>query len=362
VDLLIKRDDLHEVRIEESDPPELEDGQALLRVDSFGMTANNVTYALMGEAMSYWKFFPTEEQGWGRLPTWGFAEVADPGSTELAPGDRLYGYLPASDHLVVQPDRVDQRGFNDAAPHRAELPSAYQGYRRTAADPAYAPDREDEQMIFWPLFYTSWLIDDFLGDENMFGAEAIVIGSASSKTAVIAAYMLAKREDSDVEVVALTSPGNGDFVRGLGVYDVTVTYEEIGGLGGGRTVYVDMSGNADVRRRVHERYGDSLAHSCVVGASHWDQIAGGAGDLPGPRPEFFFAPTRITKRIEDWGAPDLEERITADWHPFVGWAAEWLQVMRGEGSEALRQAYMAVLDGKVAPAEGHVVCLRGAGE
>ena len=73
-DFLVKRDDLRECRIAESEPPELGPGQALLRVDTFGLTANNVTYAVFGEAMSYWDFFPAED-GWGRVPMWGFAEV-----------------------------------------------------------------------------------------------------------------------------------------------------------------------------------------------------------------------------------------------------------------------------------------------
>lgn len=358
MDLLIKRDDLRQARIADSDPPELEAGQALLRVDGFGLSANNVTYALMGEAMSYWSFFPTEERGWGRLPVWGFAEVADPGSTELAAGERLYGYLPASSHLVVRPERVGPNGFTDAAPHRAELPAAYQGYRLTAADAAYAPGREDEQKIFWPLFYTSWLLDDFLAGEGMFEAGRILIGSASSKTAVIAAYMLAKRELAGIELVGLTSPGNREFVEGLGVYDAAIGYDEVGGLDRERSVYVDMSGDAKVRSAVHERLGDGLAHSCVVGASHWDRIStAGAAELPGPRPEFFFAPDRVRRRGEDWGAAGLEQRVTADWHPFVEWASGWLRVVRGDGPEALREAYLELLDGGVAPAEAHVICL-----
>jgi hypothetical protein len=74
-DFLVKRNDLRECRVVESPPPELESGQALLRVKTFGLTANNVTYAVFGEAMNYWDFFPTEDEGWGRVPMWGFAEV-----------------------------------------------------------------------------------------------------------------------------------------------------------------------------------------------------------------------------------------------------------------------------------------------
>ena len=74
-DFLVKKDDLRTCRIEESDEvPSIEPGEALLRVDTFGLTANNVTYAVMGEAMNYWNFFPAAD-GWGRVPMWGFAEV-----------------------------------------------------------------------------------------------------------------------------------------------------------------------------------------------------------------------------------------------------------------------------------------------
>ena len=73
-DFLVSRKDIRETRIEASEPPALEPGQALLAVDSFGLTANNVTYAVFGDFMNYWDFFPAEE-GWGRVPMWGFADV-----------------------------------------------------------------------------------------------------------------------------------------------------------------------------------------------------------------------------------------------------------------------------------------------
>ena len=75
MDFLVAKDDLHRCRFLENGPPELEPGQVLLAVNAFGLTSNNITYAMFGQAMSYWSFFPAEE-GWGRVPVWGFAEVA----------------------------------------------------------------------------------------------------------------------------------------------------------------------------------------------------------------------------------------------------------------------------------------------
>ena len=48
-------------------PPEFEPGRVLLEVAAFGLASNNITYAMFGEAMSYWSFFRVE-QGWGRVP------------------------------------------------------------------------------------------------------------------------------------------------------------------------------------------------------------------------------------------------------------------------------------------------------
>ena len=351
MEFLVKRDDLHACRFDDGATPEAGEGEALLRVDRFGLTANNITYAVFGEAMNYWDFFPAPE-GLGHLPVWGFAEVAKSGVAELEQGTRLYGYLPLASHLVVRPERVNERGFTDAAPHRAPLPSAYQGYRRTDADPLYHRDREDEQILFWPLFYTSFMVDDLLADRDFFGAETIVLSSASSKTALIAAYLLAQREGT--ELIGLTSAGNAEFVEGLGVYDAVLPYEEIGSLPGERAVYADFSGDGDIRMQVHEHYGDRLVHSLMVGMTHWDRM-GQSGDLPGPKPRLFFAPDQIRKRGADWGTAKLDAKVTEAWAPFAEWSGGWLQVERISGEDEIKRVYLELLEGKVDPKVGHVV-------
>ena len=132
----------------------------------------------------------------------------------------------------------------------------------------------------------------------------MIIASASSKTAIGAAYLLAQRED--VELVGLTSPRNAEFVEGLGIYDRTVTYDAIGSLERGPATLVDIAGDGDVRLAVHTHFGDDLAYSMTVGVTHWEELgAGGGAELPGPQPAIFFAPDRVEKRSEDWGAAAL---------------------------------------------------------
>lgn len=355
MDFLVKRDELHECRLAELETGPLEPGQALLRVDAFGLTTNNITYAVFGEAMSYWDFFPAEE-GWGRVPVWGFAEVETAGDTGLEEGARIFGYFPPSSWTVVMPHEVGERGFVDAQPHRANLPATYNSYAFADSMPMYEPRLEAQQMLLWPLFYTSFLLDDFLGSEDLFGAEAVVVSSASSKTALGVAFQLSRREGT--EVIGLTSPERVGFVEKLRLYDSVVAYPDAGSLPMKPAVYVDISGDSAVRAAVHERYGDELRHSAVVGATHFDRLAPDeASSLPGPHPAFFFAPDQVRRRTRDWGRDGLDSRFAAAWGPFVDWAGGWLQVARGEGGEAVKAAYLELLGGRAAPEVGYVLSL-----
>jgi hypothetical protein len=305
----------------------------------------------MGDAMSYWDFFPAED-GWVRMPVWGFADVAASEFDGVPEGTRIFGYLPPASYLVVRPDRASPTDFVDITSHRAELPAAYNRYIRVAELPFYEERNEDQQMLLWPLYFTSFLIDDFLDDERFFGAKEAILSSASSRTSSALAYLLHEREG--IEVVGLTSPRNVEFTESLGVYDQVVPYEELDSLDREPAVYVDMSGDAKVRSAVHGHWGDELKHSSAVGITHREDL-GGSSDLAGPKPVLFFAPDRLRKRTKDWGPDGVNERLAATWNPYVGWTRNWLQVEHGSGPEDVERIYRELLDGKSDPAVGHVL-------
>jgi hypothetical protein len=355
MDFHVKQDDLRECRLVDSAATELKHGQALLDVSAFGLTSNNITYAVFGEAMSYWNFFPAEP-GWGRIPVWGFADVAASEHDDLVEGARVFGYLPMSSNVVVTPDRVDERGFVDASPHRSGLPSAYNSYAKVDADPAYDANLEEQQMLLRPLFITSFLIDDFLADSEFFDAGAIILSSASSKTAIGIAFLLGQRDN--IEVIGLTSPSHTGFVEGLRAYDRVATYDAIASLPETAAVYVDMSGNQEVRGAIHHHYGEGLKHDSVVGDTHWDQPGGGTENLPGPQPTFFFAPNQLSKRTKEWGQGAFDARLTDAWRRFVEWSGQWLNVVRGQGPEAVEDAYLELLAGRTDPSVGHVLSMQ----
>ena len=350
-ELLVDRADLTRTEIVEVDEPPVADGQVLLEVDRVGMTANNVTYAVFGDAMHYWDFFPARE-GWGRVPLWGFAEVVATRTDDVAEGTRLYGYLPTSSHLVVEPSKVDAKGFRDASPHRQHLPAPYNGLTTTTADPAYEQRYEDLQVLYRPLFMTSFVLADFLQDNGMFGAGTVVISSASSKTSYGTAFLL-----DGLHRIGLTSPGNRAFTESLGCYDEVVTYDEVGSLPQGQAVYVDVAGDAQLRRAVHERL--APVHSAVVGAAHHDAAPdlGGNEGLPGGRPTFFFAPDQMRKRYADWGPDGVEQRHAEAWARFAPVVDGWVDVVLGVGPEALQADWLETLAGQTPPRTGHVVQL-----
>lgn len=348
---LVDRDDYRNTRVVEFEPAELEDGQIRVRVDAFGFTANNVTYAAAGDMIGYWTFFPAPDVdgggNWGRVPVWGFAEVVESRTNLVIGGDRLFGYFPMSTELVMTPTNVTDTSMTDGADHRAGLPPVYNRYVRCGADPGYDEALEAEQMLYRPLFFTSFLIDDFLADNDFFGASTIVLASASSKTAFGTAHLL--RQRGGLTVVGLTSPGNVAFVEGLGCYDHVLAYDDAALLPSGTAALIDMSGNAAVVRSVHERYGDDLVHSMIVGLTHWEDRMGTTDPLPGPPQSMFFAPSQIEKRHADWGAGVVEGKLAEQWLPFIHQVSDWVSIEHSSGPGAVAEVYAETLEGNTSP-------------
>ncbi len=357
-DFLVNRADLSRVRWEptqiRADEP-LDPGAALLQIERFSFTANNITYGLLGEAMRYWDFFPAPA-GWGRIPVWGYAHVVASRVPQLREGDRFYGYFPMSPYLRVQPDQIDDRSFVDATAHRRALPSTYQRYDRVSPSDART---EDLRVVLRPLFGTGLLIDDWLADHKLFGARQILIGSASSKTGLATAFNLSRRVGRNFGIVALTSERNRTFCERVGYYDRTVEYREIDTLQSDvPAVFVDMAGDRAVLEAVHEHFGDALRHSSLVGLTHRRlSLSPDDLDLPGPKPELFFAPTQVETSIKTWGIEGLSRRVGEALRAFLASAENWMQIQHGSGREAVESAYRRTLDGKVEPRQGIILSL-----
>lgn len=333
---------------------ELGPGEVLLEIERFGFSANNITYATLGDAMRYWQFFPGPE-GWGRVPVWGYARVAASASDEVEEGERVFGYLPMSTHVMLVADRVNPGGFVDAAPHRADLPGVYQRYSRLPAADGDARDSEDQQALWRPLFMTSFGAADFLVDRDLFGAERVVISSASSKTAMGIAHLLARLAEG-IEVVGLTSRGNVPFAERTGYYGTVLPYEDVDRLPSDSPLaFVDLAGDdrllAEMRR--HAR----LARTVVVGATHWEERDADA-PLGGGDADFFFLPPWMEQRRREWGPGEFAKRYDEAWAAFLPTVEGWMRVEHHRGPAAVEEVYRAMLEGKSDPAVGHMLALQ----
>jgi hypothetical protein len=354
----VAKDDLRRWRWEEGDAPggDLAPGQVLVGVAKFAFTANNVTYARLGDQIAYWRFFPAPES-WGYIPVWGLGKVVCSRHPEVREGERVYGYLPMTTHLVLQPGGVRGVRFVDGTVHRLELPRTYNEYVLVDRDPGYDREHENEHLVLRPLFSLSFFCAEFLNEEQFFGARQVIISSASSKTALGLAFLLARGRPEGVEIVGLTSAANAGFVGKRGVYDRVLSYEAISSIPADSAVFVDIAGDGAVREAVHRHLGDALRHSARVGFTHWDALAPVATGLPGPAPQLFFTPDHILKRRQEWGAEVLAARLSEAWRGFLGYVKPWLVIQHTTGRAGVERVYREVLDGRTPPEQAHVVSI-----
>lgn len=348
--LLVDRSNYRNTQIKNADEPELKDGEILMRLDKFAYTSNNTTYAVVGDLVGYWKFFPVPENGMGIIPCWGFADVIASKNDAVEVGGRYYGYYPMGSHLIVQPDKISPRGFTDVAAHRVELPVIYNQYINSAADPLYKQEMEDYQALFRPLFTTSFLIHDQYKQHEFYNSRQIILTSASSKTALGLASCLSQES---VKVIGLTSKKNIPTVEGSGYYDEVYSYEDITNIEQSASSYVDFAGNHNVQLSLQKHLEEHLTYICLVGIVHWEEQKG-VEPLP-QKGTFFFAPTYAAKRIKELGFQEFGLRLSKQYMKFVKDASKWLQLKYHKGGPALQEIHQNMTDGKINPSEGHIV-------
>lgn len=331
---------------------ELKENEVLIRINRQALTANNVSYAISGSALGYWDFFSVDEE-WGRLPGMGWGDVVASAHPGINVGERIWGFFPFSTHLKVLCGGVGDATFLDVSPHRANNPLIYRSYERASGIPGYERSREDQDCIMRGLFFTSWLVEDFISSNGFFGTRACVITSASSKTSISLARCIRLRGEQSS--IGITSPENLEFCRQLDVYDQVVCYDDIESLAAHEpTMLVDMAGNAKVTSALHHRYGDNMKRSIRIGATHQD-ASEMSGDLPGEKPTFFFAPRHTEARAKEIGYQRLFANLWSALADFRHWCDSWLVIEHHYGADAVESTYHNVRTGAANPAAGKIV-------
>lgn len=353
--LVVDRKAYNEGKIVESDPPvadDLGDLQVLLRIEKFAYTANNVTYALVGDQIGYWKFFPVEETGKGIIPCWGFARVEHSKHPEIKAGSRYYGFFPMATHLIVTPGAVRKDRFTDFSTPRQGLPVIYNQCILCETDPLYHPEHEELQSLIRPLFTTSFLIHDQFELNEFYGAKQLILISASSKTGIGLASCLV---NEDIHVVGVTSERNVPLVEKTGYYDEVVTYNEIEKITRQKSALVDFAGNHSTQLAIQQHLENEVTYNCVVGMVRFESDKG-KPVLP-VRAKFFFAPTYAARRIKELGPVEFGKRLAEKYHQFIQDAQSWIDIKHHKGGNNLLQLHQEMVSGQLSAREGHIVQL-----
>ena len=351
--ILVNKKNILSTQTREIESPSLAPGQARLRLLKYALTSNNVTYAVTGYRIGYWKFFPVDEE-WGIVPVWGFAEVVESGHEGLEVGEKVYGYFPMAEELTVSIGKLNDYGFVDAADHRQELPPIYNYYNRIKSDPTYIEAVEDYLPIIRPLFATSFLNYQFLKEENFFGVNQIIITSASSKTALGLAHLLHEHQgEHGKKIIGLTSGRNVDFVKGTGFYDSVIEYGQVGAeLADEDSLIVDMAGNGKLLQSVDKQLGEKLKFISMIGLTDWQT---GVADLGLKQAKFFFAPTYAQKLFKEWGQLKANTAIAQNMGKFIAQAKNWIKIQYIEDYGELEKLYVNMAKGEVDPSIGYIV-------
>ena len=348
----VEKQDIYQIRYTQIELAELQEGEVRLKIDKYGLTTNNITYAVSGVKLKYWDFYPTEEP-FGIIPVWGFGEVVASRSSEIKVGERYYGYFPMATYCTLQPRNIKAFGFSDGAAHRQELAPVYNHYIRVLDNPSQAAAAEDYFPIIKPLFATSFLLYHFFKQQDFLGATQIILTSASSKTSLALAFMLKHNQATDGKrIIGLTSEQNIDFVQSTGYYDTVLTYDNYGEIPTQQSVVVDISGNYGGLENISNLLNDKLLHIALVGLTDW-KSAGRFSNIPNTK--FFFAPNHFKTFYKEHGAEKANQMLNEALLQFIDEAREMMELEVVDNQEQLTQLYLEMVDGKVNPRKGYLV-------
>jgi len=341
IELQVQKEDYKKTRFysKQFNPKQLGAGQIICKINKFAFTANNITYAILGDAFKYWQFFPTGNN-WGIIPVWGFADVIFSNHDDVILGEKLYGYLPFASHVILNAGRLTKTILFDVAGHRSKLNAIYNQYQRCAHDPQYDVKQENLQALFQPLFATAYLLDDFIAGKNKNDDMQIILSSASSKTALGMAILLQKNKTKRVKsykTIGLTSKRNLEFVKSIACYDIVKTYEEINSIENVPSIYVDFAGNSLLRQQVHNHFDENLKYSCMVGAAHGkSEII--EDKLPGTKPIGFFAPLQARKKLREMGS-GFAKSLKDSWDYFIPFMVKNISIHEINNKEKILEVY-----------------------
>jgi Protein of unknown function (DUF2855) len=163
---------------------------------------------------------------------------------------------------------------------------------------------EDHPLVLRPVFWLSFLVDDFLADRRLL--DTVLMTSALSRAAIGIAHPLSRR---GVRTVGLTSAERRPFVEALQLDDEVRSYHQVDSLPPAPTVLVDVAGNQPLRDRIIRRHGATLAHPVIAGFTHREAVEACVA-AERVATTFLFVPDRLVERATQRGWPTTSTPTT----------------------------------------------------
>ena len=343
--VLTNKTTVDQIKLLEYPSRKLDKAEIRLKIEHFGFTSNNITYAVIGDRFGYWNFFPAPKDAdkFGIIPVWGYGKVIESDHTAINLGQKYFGYFPLATELIVKPGQITDRSFIDESPHRSMLPTPYNTYH-SASDSIHV-HREYDRMTLSPLYLTSFIIWHAVKKSDWYGAEQILLLSASSKTSIGTAYAF-RMDESAPLVVGMTSSTNIGQLKELDIYNQLVTYQDWTGIDlKKKTLVIDMSGNLQIRSRLFNELGVNFQYCLKVGLSHWDATAG--DDIPKEKGTVFFAPSFIGEWIEQKGMADFYSKSNAFFKGCSQFTSSWFEYKLINGLDELVTLFPLLIKGAI---------------
>jgi hypothetical protein len=255
----------------------------------------------------------------------------------------------------------------------------------------YSRIKEDEIMIYRPLFWTSFWCEDWLHSTGVTKSVTdILISSASAKTAYCLAFVLGLRRlngkvalpsgtasshggkdgAGKPRIVGLTSKKNLRFTKSLGLYDEVLTYEDVDQLGAhananAKWAYVDVAGNETLNNKISETLKSGIIKRVSLGMS---DPSGGVSDPTGKgaRMEFFFMVEWLAVRRAQLSTQEIANMQFGAWDALIRSCHTWLMIERVwwtsakswmDETKGVIEVYEECVRGEIGPDRGLVMSM-----
>ena len=365
------------------------------------VTANNKFYWSFGEKppFKFNKCYPVNSNGTSKLvddaesnkdcnltdeymhpPVWGIAEVTSSNIDKVEVGTQYMALLPMGESVSFAKAKLNPEDDTVLIVDRPEAFVAYNTLSKIDTDSPmrYGSEYSDYALACSPGIVTGHGLYFRMVTTNCYGADTVVVTSASSKVALAMALYMKNDPDNkfqNTKIVGYTSPSNMEFCQKAGVYDEVLSYDKMLPSSEKKYIMIDIAGRGDIYANNDKQAGVDIVKLLVVGnSSNTDDKKGTVATfsyyaivkmicamtgLPSflhswmhPTQEFFLIWEDVAAMKKLYGDEKFKKISKEKCLLFCQTAKEkWMSIREAKTEEEIEKAFTDILDGSVPPTE-----------